>query len=60
MMYTANTTCGQRDRRSDLQRKLEKVEDWSRRPMTGRAQIAVPAIVGFLMTALFFTVYMVA
>ena len=60
MQYTANTTCRPYDRRANFQRKLERAADWSRRPMTGKASIAVPAIAGTLMFALLFAVYMIA
>lgn len=60
MQYTVNTTCRLRDRRSDLQRKLNKAADWSGKPMTARAECAVAAVAGILMFALFFAIYMTA
>jgi len=60
MMYTANTTRGLYDRRTEVQRKLEKASDWFYKPMTKRAQIFVPAITGAVMFVLLFTVYMIA
>jgi len=60
MMYTANTTRGLYDRRTEIQRKLEKASDWYNKPMTKRAQIFVPAVTGFFTAALLFAVYMIA
>lgn len=60
MQYTANTTCRLPDRRAAAQRKLEKAHEWWYKPLTGRAQIAVPAIAGTAMFALLFAVYMIA
>ena len=60
MQYTANTTCRLPNRRAELQRKLERAGEWSRKPMTGRAAIAVPAAAGAITFALLFAVYMIA
>lgn len=59
MQYTANTTCSY-DRRTEIQRKLEKAEEWSHKPMTGRAQCAVAAIGGSVMFIVFVAAYMMA
>ena len=55
MQYTANTTC---DRRVAFQRRLERAAEWSRRPMTGRAECAVATVGGTLLFSLLFAVYM--
>ena len=60
MQYTANTTCRLYDRRAETQRKLEKLAEWSNKPMTGAVAFFVPAVVGAVMFALLFAVYMAA
>lgn len=60
MQYTANTTCRLPDRRIAVQRKLERAGEWSRKPLTGIAQIAVPAAFGTVLFSLLFAVYMIA
>ena len=60
MQYTANTTCRPRDRRSEFQRKLTGIADWSGKPMSARAECAVASIAGILMFVLFFAIYMTA
>lgn len=57
MQYTANTTCSY-DRRAEIQRKLEKVAEWSNKPMTARAECATAAIVGAIMYIVFVAAYM--
>lgn len=57
MQYTANTTRRLPDR-AVIQRKLEKADEWSRKPMTARAECAVAAAAGSLMFLLLFAAYM--
>ena len=57
MQYTANTTCSY-DRRAIIQHELEKASEWSRKPMTGRAQCVAAAIAGSFMFIVFVAAYM--
>ena len=52
MQYTANTTrCI--DRRIAFQRKLEKIDEWSRKPMSSRAESVVAVTAGTVTFLLF-------
>lgn len=50
MYYSANTT---RFDIHQIQDKLDKASDWSRKPMTARAECATAAVCGTLMFVLF-------
>lgn len=51
MQSVANTST--RYDRQDFQRDLEKLSDWSHKPLTARAECAVAAACGTLMFLLF-------
>lgn len=59
MQYTANTTRNVRDPYA-VQQRLDKLSEWSRKPMTGRAECAVAAVAGSVMFVVFFAIYMIA
>lgn len=60
MQYTANTTyCSPApDRRIAFQRKMEKASEWSRKPMTNRAECVTATLAGIVTFVLLFCVYM--
>ena len=52
MQYPANTAY-RIDRRIAFQRKMEKAAEWSRKPMTARAECAIAAAAGTITFLLF-------
>jgi hypothetical protein len=52
MQYIANTDRRYRDK-CTIRQRLEKADEWSRKPMTARAECAVAAIVGSVTFLLF-------
>ncbi len=52
-MYSVASTA-RRDHRQYIQQRLEKLDEWSTKPMTARAECAVAAASGTLMFLVFF------
>lgn len=59
MQYTVNTTRRYSDK-CTMRERFEKAAEWSRKPMTPRAEIAVPVIVGSATFLLFVIVAAIA